>query len=150
MRNWGSKIWNYLLKDTQLDGRVEWIRSSPCSSSLGYTISHERKYLMKVYSEIKLMDQDNVYIENLRFSTQVFTTLTNEKENLWNTLTSPRELLFWALVHGVKCEQTRLSAMSLEQENSPTMIMMMMTTTVIPIAHICNQTYVHFTFKPRD
>lgn len=49
---------------------------------------------MKVYSEIKLMDQDNVYIENLRFSTQVFTTFTNEKENLWNTLTSPRELLF--------------------------------------------------------
>ena len=94
------------------------------------------------------MDQDNVYGENLRFSTQVFTTLTNKKENLWDTLTSPREL-FWALVHEVKCEQTRLSAMSLEQENSPTMIMMMMTTTVIPIAHICNQTYVHFTFKPR-
>ena len=49
---------------------------------------------MKVYSEIKLMDQDSVYIENLRFSTQVFTTLNNEKENLWETLTSPRELLF--------------------------------------------------------
>ena len=45
------------------------------------------------------MDQDNVYVENLRFSTQVFTTLTNEKENLWDTLTSPRELLFWSVVN---------------------------------------------------